>query len=265
MEYTTYASRLRYLDAGDVDDAVVDYDGLDVRGPADDKLGTVDGFIVDAQAGRVFYVVVDSGGWFRSRRFLLPIGHATVDPVRRALQVDVSRDALSRYPDFNEDRFRQFSDEDLRSFEKWLADACCPGEPLDDVSVPAAAYETRRHYGQPAWWKDRSYASEQLRPVDLRPPKDRERARDVHNRDLVTSRDDSTSTGAPGRDVSPHHDSRLREDVRSEAGRAQPGDVLGIDTAGARTSMGDTTDDEHRRRRAAERAVADDEPRQSER
>ena len=166
MEYTTYASRLRYLDADDVDDAVVDYDGLDVRGPSNDKVGTVDGFIVDAQAGRVYYVVVDSGGWFRSRRFLLPIGHAVVDPARRALMVDVSRDALSRYPEFDEDRFRQFSDEDLRVFETVLAEACCPGEPSEDMSVPAWAHGQQRHYNQPAWWKDGAYPRERLRPVE---------------------------------------------------------------------------------------------------
>ena len=100
MDTLTYAARLRYLDADDVDDAVVDFDGLDVHGRDGQKLGDVDGFIVDADARRVNYIVVDSGGWFTSRRFLLPVGHATIAGDRRSLQVDVSRDALGRFPEY---------------------------------------------------------------------------------------------------------------------------------------------------------------------
>ena len=68
MEQARYASRLRYLDAQDVDDSYVDFDGLDVRGRDNEKLGDTEGFILNADSGRVLYVVVDSGGWFTSRR-----------------------------------------------------------------------------------------------------------------------------------------------------------------------------------------------------
>jgi len=171
MEYTTYASACATLDADDVDDTVVEYDGLAVRGLGEDRVGTVDGFIVDAQAGRVYYIVVDSGGWFRSRRFLLPIGHATIDADRKALEVDISRAALSNYPEFDEDRFRQFSDEDLRTFEIRVAAACCPDETRVDLAAQASPYETSRHYAQPPWWKGGAYSQERLRPVDVRPAK----------------------------------------------------------------------------------------------
>lgn len=50
---------------------------------------------------------------------------------------------------------------------------------------------------------------------------------------------------AQGGDVSPH-----------AGGRAQPGDVLGIETGGEETHVGDTTDDENERRRNAERDAA---------
>ena len=95
MERASYASRLRYLDADDVDDSVVDFDGLDVRGRDGEKLGDVNGFIVDLASGRLLYVVVDSGGWFRSRRFLAPIGHAVIDLARRALTLDITRERLA--------------------------------------------------------------------------------------------------------------------------------------------------------------------------
>jgi PRC-barrel domain len=161
MEHATYASRLRYLAADDVDDSVVDYDGLDVQGPDGARIGDVAGFIVDAQAGRLCYVVVDSGGWFRSRRFLLPVGHANLAANPSALRVDVTRAALSSYPAFNEDQFREFSDDDLKVFEQRMVSVCCPDDSAN------YGYGSQRHYAQPDWWTDSAYAHERLRPVDV--------------------------------------------------------------------------------------------------
>jgi hypothetical protein len=48
-------------------------------------------------------------------------------------------------------------------------------------------------------------------------------------------------------DVSPHF-----------GGRAQPGDVLGFETGGETTSLGDTSEDENKRRHDLEKDVADD-------
>lgn len=166
MKQISYASRLRYLDADDVDDQIVDFDGLDVRGRDGEKLGDVNGFIVDLASGRVLYVVVDSGGWFRSRRFLAPIGHAVIDQGRRVLSLDISKDQLHGYPEFEEGRFSAFTDADLRMFEARTAAACCPEEPADEASVTTWAYDTRRHYQQPDWWTAAAYAHERLRPVE---------------------------------------------------------------------------------------------------
>jgi hypothetical protein len=255
MEHTTYASRLRYLDADDVDDGAIDYEGLSVRGPDGHELGQVDGFIVDAQAGRVYYVVVDSGGWFSSRRLLLPVGHAALDTADKALRVDVTREALSHYPEFDQDTFTRFSDQDLRQFESRMVEACCSDEAIDDVSVRSWAYDTRRHYAQPSWWTRDSYPQERLRPVEqpiqhagIAPPPP---IRESHGAELMTARERTDAD-----DVSPHFE-----------GRAQPGDVLGIETGGERTYVGETAEDENKRRRDAERALAKDDegPRRSDR
>ena len=168
METSSYASRLRYLDAVDVDDSVVDFDGLDVRGRDGDKLGVVDGFIVDLASGRVLYIVVDSGGWFRSRRFLAPIGHAIVDQGRRALALDISKERLQNYPEFDEDRFSAFTDADLRMFETRMSEACCPEESVEQEATSSTtwAFETHQHYRQPEWWKGGGHMHERLRPVE---------------------------------------------------------------------------------------------------
>lgn len=246
MANATYASRLRFLDANDVHDDVVDYDGLDVIGPEGGKIGDLDGFIVDADGGRLYHLVIDSGGWFTSRQFLVPSGHARLAANRRALIVDVTRDALSRFPEFHPERFREFTDADLRAFEHRTAAACCPDEPIDDVSVGTWGYDTRRHYAQPEWWRYKA-RREHLRPIETRVRASAAtaapRVREVHQHEHVTARSDEP-------DYSPHLE-----------GRAQPGDVLGIETGGERTHVGETAEDENTRRRTAERAVRDEEPR----
>ena len=160
----TFASRIRYLDADDLDDSDVDFDGLDVRSVDDEKLGAVDGFLVDSGSGRVLYTVVDSGGWFTSRRFLLPIGHATFDRDHSALRVDVSRESLKRYPEFDEKSFSHLTDDDLRSYEHRMGSACCP----DDIGGHQAGWrhDTARHYQQPAWWTASAFTASRLRPVE---------------------------------------------------------------------------------------------------
>jgi sporulation protein YlmC with PRC-barrel domain len=166
MDQTTYASRLRYLDAKDVDNSVVNFSGLNVLGTDGAKLGDVDGFVVDSASGRVLYTVVDSGGWFRSHRFLIPIGHATVDREGGALNVDVTRDRLTGYPEFDEKRFTSFSDEDFRAYDSAMAAECCPDDGALDVTTGP---DERRHYKQPDWWTRNAYLPERLRPVEPRP------------------------------------------------------------------------------------------------
>jgi hypothetical protein len=115
-----------------------------------EQLGRVDGFILDAAAGHAYFVVVDSGGWFKSRRVLVPIGHARFE--EGSLHVDIAKTTLSRYPSFDPDRFDQWDVEDLRAFERDTAAACCPHESIaDDVQ----SYEALTHYRQPAWWVGR--------------------------------------------------------------------------------------------------------------
>lgn len=259
MENVTYASsHLRYLGAGDVDDSVVDYDGLAVVGPDGEAVGKVDGFIVDEEARRVHHVVVDSGGWFTSRRLLVPIGHASLAEDRRALRTDVSREVLRRFPEYDESRFREFTDDELRAFERNTVVACCPDQPLEDVSSTSWGYGSWRHYRQPDWWSGR-YEPNRLRPLGQDMWRDTSRQAPLtaagtepvvtgaqQDRELVRAREDRPARDAAQRtaDRSPHLD-----------GRAQPGDVLGIETGGERTGIGETAGDENQRREQAERTV----------
>ena len=260
MAHASYASRLRYLDAKDLDNAVsddvVDFDGMDVRGTNNEDLGHIDGFIVDSISRRVYYAVVDAGGWFGSKRFLLPIGHARLDRNKDAINVDLSRDALKAYPRYNEEQFATFSDDDLRAFELTTVTACCPTDTVDEVGV--WYFDSRRHYRQPDWWRQ-DYGVERLRPVETREPgaaapagKPAGRSADSYPRSARQEREAIIARDAD--EVSPHYE-----------GRAQPGDVLGIETGGETTSVGDTAEDENQRRRSAERSAPREEPRKRDR
>jgi sporulation protein YlmC with PRC-barrel domain len=57
-----------------VDDlgASEDIRGSHVYGRNEEKLGKIDDVIFDHSTGAVKYVVVDTGGWFSSRKFLVP-------------------------------------------------------------------------------------------------------------------------------------------------------------------------------------------------
>jgi PRC-barrel domain len=246
MEHATYASRLQYLDADDVDDSTIDFSQLEVRGHDNTKLGDIDGFIVDSASGRLHHLVVDSGGWFSSRRFLLPIGHATVDRDARAVRVDVTRDAIERYPEFDADRFRTFSDDDLRAFERRTVEACCPDD-TERATAGSWPYESQRHFSQPAWWGAGIYSRERLRPVETGVY--REGTGEVYDRELITARERGDRENVTRRpdEESPHYE-----------GRAQPGDVLGLESGGERTYVGETSEDENKRRRDAKEAVRRD-------
>jgi uncharacterized protein YrrD len=103
---------LRYVDASSLNDDVVDFDGLNVESPTGEHLGDVEGFIVDTNSSRPYYVVVDAGGWFKSKHFLLPVGHTRFDPDDEVLVTELSRDRIDRFPGFDKDNFEKLSDED---------------------------------------------------------------------------------------------------------------------------------------------------------
>jgi hypothetical protein len=250
MAVTPFSSRLRFLDAADLDDSNVDFSTLDVHGSDDHDLGDLDGFIVDTDSARVVYAVVDSGGWFRSRHFAVPIGHAQLDTGRRRLNVNVTRGAAEAFPAFNPKDLRRFSEDEMRAFEQRTAAVCCPDDPAD-VSG-AVQYDRIRHYAQPDWWRREYQREDRYQDLESWEKRDQEkhrargestpstldRTRDASNRELVTAREPADGKRGDAGDVSPYYD-----------GRAQPGDVIGIETGGETTGIGDTAADEDKTRR----------------
>jgi hypothetical protein len=234
---------LRYLDAGALDDSEVDFDEMTVESPTGEHLGKVEGFIVDSESARPYYVVVDAGGWFKSKHFLLPVGHAHFDQGNEVLRADLSRDHVERFPGFNRDEFDKLTADDLKRLNDETLSVCSVAGVIYTASEadPYSAAWDRPDFQYPDWW--RSTTPESRLP-------ERTETTSATGRPTRTSdrSDRERRVAAVGQgDNSPHF-----------GGRAQPGDVVGIETGGETTRLGDTTEDEDRRREDAERAVRRD-------
>lgn len=89
-----------------------DIRGSNVYGRDDEKLGKIDDVIFDHSTGAVKYVVVDTGGWFSHKKFLVPPHrlHASAEDDNDFV-VNLSKDQIESFPPYNE--------KDLESPEKW--------------------------------------------------------------------------------------------------------------------------------------------------
>jgi hypothetical protein len=233
---------LRYVDASTLDNDVVDFDGLNVESPTGEHLGDIEGFIVDSSSSRPYYVVVDAGGWFKSRHFLLPVGHTRFDADEEVLVTQLSRERIERFPGFDKDTFEKLSEDDWKRFNNETCQACA----ITGVSVVYAADEPhsaawkRADYSYPDWWQASPTLPNRMGESAL--TAGAEYSPEASDR---PKRGRAKEAAAPREaEPSPHFD-----------GRAQPGDVLGVETGGERTYVGDTTEDENKRRRDAEAAV----------
>jgi hypothetical protein len=228
---------LRYIEADKIDDRTLALEGMKVRNNAGETLGAVDGLIVDSDSGRTYYIVVDAPGWFSSKQWLLPIGQAHLDADRDALVANVSKEQVSRFPGFDKDQFETLSEHDIKRINDDIGMVL---EPTASYNADEPYYEawSRGFYEYPDWWAgmpilppDPAVVKENMGRASVpAPAARRQRSQQLEPAEI--------------HDTSPHFD-----------GRAQPGDVIGIETGGEETHIGDTREDENQRR---EKAVEED-------
>jgi hypothetical protein len=128
------------------------FDNFTVKDQAGEKLGKLEGFIIDVDSARPYYVVVNAGGWFRSKHFLMPIGHVALDYESRVLTADVPKERVKRFPGFDLDTFPQLTQADLDRMAEEIGRACCPDHVLEPAELLVSQLEIWAHYGTPAWW-----------------------------------------------------------------------------------------------------------------
>ena len=151
---------LRYVDADDLDDKTFDLDALEVTGPSGDKLGRVDGFILDVDSGRPYHVVVEAGHWFKRKHFLLPVGHVALDDGRTKLIANVSKERVERFPGFDRTEFEKLSAAEINQMAAETVTVC---DVVVDASTPWASWKS---YEYPRWWEAGFYRPERIERTD---------------------------------------------------------------------------------------------------
>jgi sporulation protein YlmC with PRC-barrel domain len=171
---------LKYVDAKDLDDKdnAVKLAGMEVDDPAGEKLGKVEGFIIDDASGRPYHVVVDAGHWFRHKHVLMPVGHVMLEPNGRRMMASVPKERVAGFPGFDKSRFEKISKDELGEMARSIALLCgCP-----DEAIVAVEWETWNDYAYPSWWQASFYRPERIENRDelgITNPPDRATAADT--------------------------------------------------------------------------------------
>lgn len=108
-------SRLRYVDSHNVQSDGACLDRVDVRGEIGQRIGSLDGVIVDVEAGRVRYFVVYSGNGGVPRWKILPFVSARLDRGHRTLCVDFDRALAAPFSKLDRDAFPTVADDERMS------------------------------------------------------------------------------------------------------------------------------------------------------
>ncbi|HUR36696.1 MAG TPA: PRC-barrel domain-containing protein [Terriglobales bacterium] len=94
-----------------------DIRGADVYGANDEKLGEIDDVIFDSNSGELKYVVIDTGGWLTSKRFIVPALQLTIrEEGDEDYYVNLTKEQVERFPEYNEERLS--TDEEWTDYER---------------------------------------------------------------------------------------------------------------------------------------------------
>ena len=96
----------------DTDEAADDIRGAKVYGHDDEKLGKIDDVIFDHTSGAIRYVVIDTGGWLSSKKFMVPPdGLHSSAKHKDDFLVNLTKQQIEGFP--------PFKDSDVESEEVW--------------------------------------------------------------------------------------------------------------------------------------------------
>jgi hypothetical protein len=112
--------RLRDSEFSDRDE---DFRGTTLYGSDNAKIGTIEDVLYDPATSSARYAIVDSGGWLKSRRFLVPSDYIRTSPADpKAFNVQLTRGQIEDLPEFNEDILAsesRFTEYEKRYRSKW--------------------------------------------------------------------------------------------------------------------------------------------------
>lgn len=200
-----------------VSDAAEDIRGASLYGTNDEKLGKIDDVIFDHSTGDIRYIVVDTGGWLSTKKFIVPAANLRASAKHENdYQASLTKKQVENFPAYNES--------DLESESKWSGyEGKYRAKWVSDPVMHRA--ETDRNITPTTYQQDGNYDSEQAAsiahggsPAESRRPPASSRA-DIDAASSITERAvpagtdtvviDNTAVGIGGRWDT--FQSRLRE------------------------------------------------------
>lgn len=102
---------------------VEDVRGAEVYGVNNEKLGKIDDIIFNHSTGEIRYVIVDTGGWLKSKRFLVPANR--IEPYGNhddKFYAELDQKRIQMLPEFNDDTLKsenEWANYEGRYHDRW--------------------------------------------------------------------------------------------------------------------------------------------------
>lgn len=145
-----------------------DVRGATVYGLEDEKIGKLDDVILDHSTGDVQYAVVDSGGWLKSHKFLVPADRIFPYAKRPGdFVVGVTKQQIKEFPAYDEkhletdDGWKRFRD----AYDKGWHDSPVQHQQGSDRDITPAEAPGPQTSGAPA--RDRELTAAELYPQPI--------------------------------------------------------------------------------------------------
>jgi len=102
---------LRFLTTDRIETSLGRLHEVTVMTSSNQRLGTLDGVLVDPDERRVQYLVVAARSWFKTRHYLVPLSTARFVDGGHQLETDIDADALDRLAQVNPTQFHDLADD----------------------------------------------------------------------------------------------------------------------------------------------------------
>ena len=120
-----------------------DIRGATVYGSGDKKLGKIDDVIFDHTTGNIHYVVVDTGGWLSSKKFIVPPQQLRASSEHKDdFAIDLTKEQIQQFPPYDDATVAsegKWRDYESRYQESWVSGAVQHREGSDHNVTPTAA------------------------------------------------------------------------------------------------------------------------------
>ena len=120
-------------------DSEYNLEGYNAYDSGGSKVGDIDGVILDEQSMQSRYLIVDSGGWFTSRQYVVPAGEIRDidDGNRRVYFKTITKDGLKdgRYPEYNDEWWDDNNSADWQQHEQRLAQRYEPATTSETAAI----------------------------------------------------------------------------------------------------------------------------------